>query len=175
MRRTRAARPRPWPSRTDGAVADNGREGLGRRSCPASRYQSVAARRRPAGPPRVAPVASSASTSGARRRCCLQITVQPAGGVCDDFSDTGRTGGLGGTSPARSICAPCSPRRATSSSGPVVAASDLKGLRALAEEKTLKPFLCVSMEPRSRLVDGIQILPWAEFLDGLAAGRFDST
>jgi predicted AAA+ superfamily ATPase len=54
-----------------------------------------------------------------------------------------------------------------------VAASDLKGLRALAEEKTLKRLLCVSMEPRARVVDGIRILPWAEFLDALSAGRFD--
>ena len=54
-----------------------------------------------------------------------------------------------------------------------MAASDLKGLRALAEEKTLKRLLCVSLEPRARIVDGIQILPWAEFLEALAAGRFD--
>lgn len=54
-----------------------------------------------------------------------------------------------------------------------VAASDLKGLRALAEEKTWKRLLCVSMEPRARVVDGIRILPWAEFMEGLSAGRFD--
>lgn len=54
-----------------------------------------------------------------------------------------------------------------------VAAGDLKGLRALAEEKTLQRLLCVCMEPRARVVDGIRILPWAEFLEALAAGHFD--
>jgi hypothetical protein len=29
------------------------------------------------------------------------------------------------------------------------------------------------MGSRARVVDGMQILPWAEFLEALAAGRFD--
>ncbi|MCK4303992.1 MAG: ATP-binding protein [Candidatus Eisenbacteria sp.] len=55
-----------------------------------------------------------------------------------------------------------------------VAANDLKGLRALAEEKKLKRFLCVAMEPRAREVQGIRILPWATFLESLWSGEFDS-
>jgi predicted AAA+ superfamily ATPase len=53
-----------------------------------------------------------------------------------------------------------------------VGPSDLRSLRALAEEKILKRFLCVSLERRRRVVDGITILPYQEFLDALWAGRF---
>jgi hypothetical protein len=49
---------------------------------------------------------------------------------------------------------------------------DLRGLRALKEEGLLKRYVVVSLEARSRTVDGIQILPWKEFLDRLWAGAF---
>jgi predicted AAA+ superfamily ATPase len=52
-----------------------------------------------------------------------------------------------------------------------VAERDLRGLRAVAEEKKLKRYVCVSLEPRPRTVDGIRILPWKEFLAELWAGE----
>lgn len=58
--------------------------------------------------------------------------------------------------------------KASSNVGP----SDLRSLKALSEEKILKRFLCVSLETRRRVVDGITILPYGEFLDELWAGRF---
>ncbi len=54
-----------------------------------------------------------------------------------------------------------------------VTANDLRGLRALAEEKKLRRLLCVCLEPRARVVDGIRILPWATFVDALWANRFE--
>jgi uncharacterized protein len=53
-----------------------------------------------------------------------------------------------------------------------VAAQELKSLRALAEEKQLKRYLCVSLEPRPRKIDGILVLPLTEFLDALWAGEY---
>ena len=44
---------------------------------------------------------------------------------------------------------------------------DLKGLRAIAEEGTFKYRILVSNEPRAREVDGIEILPWRDFIDRL--------
>jgi len=44
---------------------------------------------------------------------------------------------------------------------------DLKSLRALAEEKKLKRYLCVSLEPRRRTLDNLTILPLREFLEAL--------
>lgn len=41
---------------------------------------------------------------------------------------------------------------------------DLKGLRAMREEGRMKRSILVSLEPRPRLVDGVEILPWREFL-----------
>lgn len=49
---------------------------------------------------------------------------------------------------------------------------DLKALAALSEEKNLKRYLCVSLEPRKRTIGGIQILPYEEFLDALWEGEF---
>ena len=49
----------------------------------------------------------------------------------------------------------------------IVSAQDLKSLRAFAEEKQLKRYLCVSLEPRARKIDGISILPLTEFLEAL--------
>lgn len=53
-----------------------------------------------------------------------------------------------------------------------VSTQDIKALRALREEKKLKHFLCVCLEQRSREVDGIKILPFAEFLTALWAQEF---
>ena len=53
-----------------------------------------------------------------------------------------------------------------------VSAQDLKSLRALAEEKKLKHYLCVSLEPRPRTVGGISVLPYRKFLDDLWSGAY---
>ncbi len=49
---------------------------------------------------------------------------------------------------------------------------DIKALQALAEEKILKRYLCVSLEPRMRRVGVVTILPYKEFLDKLWNGDF---
>jgi len=51
---------------------------------------------------------------------------------------------------------------------------DLRGLRALREEASasFKHHIIVCLEPRVRTVDGIEILPWMEFLDRLWDGSF---
>jgi predicted AAA+ superfamily ATPase len=51
-----------------------------------------------------------------------------------------------------------------------VSSQDLKSLRALAEEKKLKRYLCVSLERRRRRVDGVEVLPYGEFLEALWDG-----
>ena len=48
-----------------------------------------------------------------------------------------------------------------------VSARDLRGLRALREEGLFTHYVLVSMEPQPRLVEGVRILPWTEFLDRL--------
>ena len=53
-----------------------------------------------------------------------------------------------------------------------VSPHDLRSLRALAEEEKLSRLLCVSLEPRRRVVDNIEILPWREFLDALWARAY---
>jgi predicted AAA+ superfamily ATPase len=53
-----------------------------------------------------------------------------------------------------------------------VAARELKGLLALAEERSIKRALCVSLERRPRRVGDVRILPYGEFLDALWAGEF---
>ena len=53
-----------------------------------------------------------------------------------------------------------------------VAPQDLKSLRALAEEKQLKRYLCVSLEPRARKVEGVSVLPLSEFLEALWGGEY---
>ncbi len=53
-----------------------------------------------------------------------------------------------------------------------VSAQELKSLRALAEEKKLKRYICVSLEPRTRIVGGISLLPYRKFLDGLWSGEY---
>jgi predicted AAA+ superfamily ATPase len=53
-----------------------------------------------------------------------------------------------------------------------VSPQDVKSLRALAEEKKLKRYLCVSLEPRVRNLDGVTVLPLREFLDALWSGNY---
>lgn len=54
-----------------------------------------------------------------------------------------------------------------------VSESDLRSLRALAEEKRFKRYICVSQEPRARTVGGVTILPAVEFLQALWDGEFN--
>ncbi len=51
-------------------------------------------------------------------------------------------------------------------------AHDLRSLRALGEETKLRRYLCVSLEPRTRRVGEITVLPWRQFLDRLWAGEY---
>ena len=51
---------------------------------------------------------------------------------------------------------------------------DLKSLRALAEEKKLKRYLCVSLEPRTRNLENMTILPFREFLENLWSRKYSS-
>jgi len=49
---------------------------------------------------------------------------------------------------------------------------DIKSLLMLAEEKKLKRYLCVCLEPRIRRVDNVIILPYKEFLEALWRGEY---
>ena len=49
---------------------------------------------------------------------------------------------------------------------------ELRGLRALREEGMLKRYVVVGLVQRRRTTDGIEILPWREFLDRLWDGEF---
>ena len=49
---------------------------------------------------------------------------------------------------------------------------DLKPLQALAEEKVLKRYLCVSLEPRRRAIGNVTVLPYQMFLRGLWEGEY---
>ena len=53
-----------------------------------------------------------------------------------------------------------------------VSPRDLRSLRALAEEEALRRFVCVSLESRRRLVEGVEVLPYSDFLSELWAGEF---
>ena len=53
-----------------------------------------------------------------------------------------------------------------------ISTQDLKPLYALAEEKRLKRYLCVSLERRRRKMDTVTVLPWKEFLDELWGGHY---
>ncbi|MGH9363719.1 MAG: ATP-binding protein [Thermoanaerobaculia bacterium] len=53
-----------------------------------------------------------------------------------------------------------------------VSPQDLRPLRALAEEKKLKRYLCVSLEPRTRRIQEIVILPLKKFLEALWNGEY---
>ncbi|MBN1684383.1 MAG: ATP-binding protein [Gammaproteobacteria bacterium] len=48
-----------------------------------------------------------------------------------------------------------------------ISPQDLKGLKALREEKKLKHYIVVCFEQNPRISDGIQILPWKIFLEKL--------
>ena len=48
--------------------------------------------------------------------------------------------------------------------------ADLKGLKAIAEEGSFKSRIIVSREPLPRVKDGVEILPWREFVDRLWRG-----
>ena len=49
---------------------------------------------------------------------------------------------------------------------------DLRGIIALKEEKKLFHYMVVSMEERPRVVHGVRILPWEDFLKQLWKGAF---
>jgi len=51
-----------------------------------------------------------------------------------------------------------------------VSGKDLRPLRALAEEKKLRRYLCVCLEAHRRRIDGVEVLPYEEFLGELWAG-----
>jgi predicted AAA+ superfamily ATPase len=50
--------------------------------------------------------------------------------------------------------------------------NDFKSLRMLAEEKSLKRYLCVSLEPRKRRIGEIVVLPYIQFLEELWSGNY---
>jgi len=53
-----------------------------------------------------------------------------------------------------------------------VSPQDLRSLRAIAEEKMLKRYLCVCLEPRPRETEGVLVLPFKIFLEALWAGEY---
>jgi uncharacterized protein len=53
-----------------------------------------------------------------------------------------------------------------------VASHDLKGIRALKEENPFKHYFIVSLETIPRSIDGIEIVPWQDFLMRLWNGDF---
>jgi len=53
-----------------------------------------------------------------------------------------------------------------------VSLRDLRALEALLQEGPVKRALCVSLEPRTRRVGAVTILPYRAFLDALWAGEF---
>lgn len=54
---------------------------------------------------------------------------------------------------------------------PQITERHLKGLKALREERVVKSFHVVSLDPVPRTVDGISIHPWREFLGALWGGQ----
>ena len=55
-----------------------------------------------------------------------------------------------------------------------ISAHDLKSLRAFAEEKRLKRYLCVSLEPRKRNLQNVTVLPYRDFLEALWSREYSS-
>lgn len=53
-----------------------------------------------------------------------------------------------------------------------VSARELRGISALKEEHMIRHYVVASLEQRPRTVDGIEILPWNEFLTRLWSGEF---
>ncbi|MCG2725743.1 MAG: ATP-binding protein [Elusimicrobia bacterium] len=56
-------------------------------------------------------------------------------------------------------------------SGDMVSERHLRGLKALREEGLVKNFAVVSLDPQKRVVDGITVYPWREFLIALWADK----
>lgn len=56
-----------------------------------------------------------------------------------------------------------------------VSPRDVRSLKALAEEKKMKRYICVCLESRARRFDGITILPLRSFLESLWSGEYSST
>jgi predicted AAA+ superfamily ATPase len=54
-----------------------------------------------------------------------------------------------------------------------VSEPDLRSLRALAEEKKLRRYICVSLDARARTVRGVTILPVDDFLHALWSGEYN--
>ncbi len=52
-----------------------------------------------------------------------------------------------------------------------ISSGDLKGLKAIREKYSLRSLIVVSHEKARRTVDGIEIMPWKEFLDKLWNGE----
>ncbi len=57
-------------------------------------------------------------------------------------------------------------------SSEMITEKHFKGLRALREEKQLKTYSIIADVPRKRVLDGIEIIPWREFLTKLWAGEY---
>ncbi len=57
-------------------------------------------------------------------------------------------------------------------SATVIHDKHLKGLKALREEGIISRYFLVCREPRQRLVDGIHIMPWQDFLERLWSDEF---
>lgn len=53
--------------------------------------------------------------------------------------------------------------------------SDFNGLRALQEEGLMSRYIIVCMEETKRMVNGILVYPWMEFLNDLWAGSLNLT
>lgn len=53
-----------------------------------------------------------------------------------------------------------------------ISGADLRSLRALAEERKLKRYVCVSLESRARTVEGVTIMPHRAFLEALWSDEF---
>jgi predicted AAA+ superfamily ATPase len=53
-----------------------------------------------------------------------------------------------------------------------LSSSDVKPLRKLAEERKLKRYLCVSLEPRRRKLEDVTVLPYKDFLETLWVGGY---
>jgi predicted AAA+ superfamily ATPase len=53
-----------------------------------------------------------------------------------------------------------------------VSPGDLRSLRAIGEEQTFERRICVSLEPRPRVVEGITILPLQDFLEALWSDEY---
>ena len=53
-----------------------------------------------------------------------------------------------------------------------VSGRDLRSLRALADDRPLKRSLCVCLEERPRLIEGVMVLPCREFLTALWADEY---